>query len=201
MSRNNTYSRWVFGIKLVLPVLALLSLSTLFLFSRNLNPDDALPFAEADVTELAREQRLTAPRFTGVTQDGSVFSVIADKAQPNLSDPRKMSADFLSMVVDPQTPSGIRITADTGVIDTGARQVQLAGNVGLQSSSGYRLKTDQLMARFDVLEVFAPETVTGTGPLGDLIAGQMRLQKDPETGHHVLVFLQGVNLIYEPSSQ
>jgi lipopolysaccharide export system protein LptC len=71
MARHNRYSRLVGGLKVVLPIAALGLLSTLFLLSDPPDPDRALPYAEVDVAQLARELRLTQPRLAGVLPTGA----------------------------------------------------------------------------------------------------------------------------------
>jgi lipopolysaccharide export system protein LptC len=66
---DNTHSRMVAWAKIVLPLFALVLLSVLFLFSGKADLTDALPYAQADIDELAREQRLGAPEFAGLTRD------------------------------------------------------------------------------------------------------------------------------------
>jgi lipopolysaccharide export system protein LptC len=77
MARHNRYSRLVGGLKVVLPIAALALLSTLFLLSDPPDPDRALPYAEVDVAQLARELRLTQPRFAGVLPDGREITLVA----------------------------------------------------------------------------------------------------------------------------
>ena len=66
MSTLTRHTKVVRAARVVLPLLALALLSSLFLLTQTPNPDAAIPYAEADVQLLAREQRLTAPRFAGM---------------------------------------------------------------------------------------------------------------------------------------
>ena len=52
--RDNLHSRLVRVLKIALPLIALLLLSTLFLFSRKINPEDAIPYASVDVDDRLR---------------------------------------------------------------------------------------------------------------------------------------------------
>ncbi|MEL6588071.1 MAG: hypothetical protein AAFQ50_15700, partial [Pseudomonadota bacterium] len=71
MVADNTHSQLVSGAKVILPVIALVTLSTLFLLARTVDPDDAIPFADVNVSERARDQQLTQPKFSGVSSDGT----------------------------------------------------------------------------------------------------------------------------------
>jgi lipopolysaccharide export system protein LptC len=79
---ENLHSRVVAWLKIILPLTALGILSTLFLFSRTIDPSDAIPYATVDVEERAREPRVTAPAYAGVTSDGARLSMTAAEARP-----------------------------------------------------------------------------------------------------------------------
>jgi len=82
-----TYSRVVAWLKVIFPLSALALLSTLFLFARSIDPEQSIPFADVDVKELAREPRITAPEFSGMTADGAAITISAATAK---TDPVKL---------------------------------------------------------------------------------------------------------------
>jgi len=63
---DNTYSRVVAWLRIALPLLALAILSTLFLLARTIDPAQNLPYADIDIDELTREQRIGNPQFAAV---------------------------------------------------------------------------------------------------------------------------------------
>ena len=81
MARRDRHSRVVGWLKVALPLAALAILSTLFLLSDRIDPEDALPYAEVDVEDLAREPRMTAPTYAGMTTDGAALTLTATEAQ------------------------------------------------------------------------------------------------------------------------
>ena len=196
---NPMHSRLVRLATLVLPVLALMLLSTLFLVARKVNPDHAIPFATVDVSERARDRQLTMPRFTGVSQGKTAFDLSARKAKPDADDPRKMSAEALRLVLSDDKGGQSTVVSDTGDIDTAARQIVLTGDVRVETSTGYALRTDQLEGSLGRLSVVSPGEVTGDGPLGTLRAGSLRLEED-DAGNARLLFTNGVDLLYTPPS-
>jgi len=74
----------------------------------------------------------------------------------------------------------------------------LSGEVTIVTSSGYRLATERLVARFDALYAEAPGPVAGDAPAGNLTAGRMILSNRTGTDQPHLVFSNGVKLIYDP---
>ena len=77
MARADTHTRVVGWLKVALPLMALAVLSTLFLVADQIDPEDALPYAEVDVEDLAREPRMTMPSYAGITTDGAALSLTA----------------------------------------------------------------------------------------------------------------------------
>lgn len=199
MAGVTLHTRIVRAARLILPVLALALLSSLFLLTNTPDPDAAIPFSDADMTLLAQEQRLTTPRFAGVSKDDVSFSVSAELARPDPNDPRILSAEALSVAIDGlDGDHTLFVRAGKGQVDTGARTIQLAGEVGLRSSLGLVLTTDQLQADVSQMQIFAPSQITGTGPFGALTAGSMRLTREDATGAQLLLFEDGVALLYQP---
>ena len=78
MTRGDTHSRLVGWLKLALPLAALVILSTLFLIADRIDPEAAIPYANVDVEDLARDPRMTTPSYAGLTSDGSALTLTAD---------------------------------------------------------------------------------------------------------------------------
>lgn len=185
-------------LKLALPLTALAILSTLFLLSDRIDPEDALPYAEVDVEERAREPRMTAPTYAGTTTDGAALTLSAEEARPE-AEGTPAGAKGLRLQLD--TPDGGRteLLAATAVMDQAQRQIVLSGGVTVTTSTGYRLMTEEVAARLDRSGLESRVAVTATGPAGDLSAGGMILSQDNRTpGAYVLVFKDGVRLVYQP---
>ncbi|MEM9797676.1 MAG: LPS export ABC transporter periplasmic protein LptC [Pseudomonadota bacterium] len=175
-------------------------LSTLFLLARTVDPADAIPTAGVDVSERARDQQLTGPRFSGVSGEGTTFDLSAMAARPDPADPRRMSADAPRLVlVDPEGGNAI-VAAQDAEVDTGRRSLILTGDVIIETSTGYALQTRRLEGTLGDLRVTAPGEVRGHGPLGTIRAGAMRIDDAAEGGARLL-FTDGVELLYEPPDE
>ncbi|MBD3763292.1 MAG: LPS export ABC transporter periplasmic protein LptC [Rhodobacterales bacterium] len=197
MARLDRHSRLVAWLKIVLPLIALAILSTLFLLSRRIDPQDAIPFAEVDVQDRAREPRLTAPAYSGTTRDGAALTVIAAEARPDAGG----GASAQRLVARLVAPDGqvTEVTADHADLPQGAGDLVLTGAVTVTTSTGYRIATPRVTAALDRTLVTGDGPVTATGPLGTLTAGGLRLTAEGPERSHVLVFNAGVKLIYRPA--
>ena len=79
-----------------------------------------------------------------------------------------------------------------------ADTIDLIGDVLIDSTTGYRIRSDQLIARLSRVDVTSPGEVNGVGPAGTLKAGKMRITAD-ESGKNVqMLFTNGVKLLYDP---
>ena len=200
-SYDNTHSRLVAWLKIGLPLVALAILSTLFLIPEAIDPSRAIPYAKIDANELARDQRISAPHFSGVTSDGSAITLSADSARPDQVDPQVASAEKLKASIETSSGTKIEIVAATGVTDTTHQIAALSGGVKLTTSTGYQIGTNNLQARLDTTEITAVNPVTAETPMGTVQAGNMLLTQQteaPEGQGYLLVFKGGVKLVYKP---
>lgn len=198
MARADRHTRVVGWLKVALPLMALAILATLFLLADRIDPDAALPYAEVDVQDRAREPRMTAPTYAGTTSDGAALTLSADDARPE-SDGAPGKASGLRLQLD--TPDGgqTELMAATAVMDQEERQIVLSGGVSIATSTGYKLQTAEVTAKLDRSGLESRSPVTATGPGGEISAEGMILSQDIRTpGAYVLVFKGGVRLVYLP---
>lgn len=193
------YSRFVAWAKVLLPLAALALLATLFLIARQIDPDAAIPFAEVDVERFAREARIGAPEFSGVTGDGTVVALTAELARPDPAEPGRIVAERLSAQFD--VPDGSRVTAvaGQGAVDGPAQLLELEGEVRVTTSTGYRVETAGLRAALDRTTLASTAPVEAEGPPGRISALAMEMTQDSANPDvYVLVFKGAVRLIYDP---
>lgn len=191
ISGNDTHSRMVFLLKVILPLAALAILSTLFLISRTIDPSAAIPYATVDVADRIREPRMTAPAYAGVTADGAALTVTADQASPDTGAASALRAEL-------KTPDGASTSfnAANGLLDPQAQMLTLSDGVQITTSTGFVISTQSLISALNHTEVTSDTTITATGPLGAITAGSMALTQTD--GAYVLRFKNRVKLIYQP---
>ena len=193
------YSRLVAWLKVLLPLMALLLLSTLFLLSRNIDPMATLPFADTEIDERVRGQQITTPFLSGTTNSGDRVVVSAGKMATRST--LGNEADDFSAQIDLISGTRINLVSDRGQFDISSNASTLSGNVVITTSSGYVMKTAEMVADFDSLSLVSPGPVVGTGLFGTLSAGQMRLHRDGENSNAHLLFTNGVKLVYTPKNK
>ena len=194
------YSRTVAILKVLFPLLALAILATLFLLSRSIDPTATIPFAEGDMEDRMRDQRVTAPFFSGTTPQGDEITVKASVATPAIGD-RPAGAKDLSARIILADGGRITLTSDAGSFDLVDDMASFRGNVRIASTSGYVVNSDELNVSLIAIAGNTPGTVDGSGPIGTFTAGQMEFSAKNGDGPVHMLFKNGVKLIYDPKQQ
>lgn len=199
-----SYSRFVSWLKVLLPLLALAILSTMFMVSRTIDPSQSIPFADADPTKLARDQGISNPHFTSLSNDGSAITFSAKLAKPDPKNPQLIYADDLTGKIETSAQTTINIRAAQGQLDNENARATLTGNVRVSTSAGYNIITEQVLASLDATYIAADQKITADGPMGNIVADSMLMSKPASTNigdDYVVVFKGGVKLIYVPGQQ
>lgn len=201
---RDRYSRRVAIAKVALPLLALAMFASLFVYSKTNSVREGLIFGDSALTKIAAESQITNPRFTGVTTAGDAFSVSATIATPDAPKPGRIDLADPRTAITFATGIGLETSADTGSLDIRTNIAQLAGSVFLQTSNGYRAETDAISMNFRTGNVDSPNGVRATGPIGRIESGAMQviqdLDKNPGGGKSVLLFNNGVKVVYTPAN-
>jgi lipopolysaccharide export system protein LptC len=197
-SADNFHSQLVSWSKIILPICGIGLLSTLFLFARASTDATEIPFAEIET--LAREQRINAPQFSGVADDGSIIAIGAKSAQPDPADPNSFSASDLSLTLNAADGSEVRITATTGEIDGTAKVARLRGLARLETSNGYTMETNGLVADLESGTIISDGALEIRAPFGAITAGRVTFETANDAKGRQMLFTQGVRLVYTPNS-
>lgn len=194
------WTRTVGWLKLLLPLTALVLLSLTFLVARNIDPEDAIPYADVDIEERLREPRMTDPVYSGTTRDGAAINVTGAEARPEDAASGR-GASALVVFGTLETPDGGRteLRAVTAEMDPAAQSIVFDGNVTVSNSAGYTVLSERMRAQLDQTEVRSLAPVTANGPPGQITADEMVLTQDTNRADgYVLVFNGSVKLLYQP---
>jgi len=207
-------SRIVALAKLVLPLSALGLMSMIFLLADSVDPSRALTGAGIDVEDRARDPRLSAARFAGVTEDGSALRIEAGAARSDPGASLRFQVEDFALWLDappagpaPDADAGPRagdLTAQAaaGLIDRARGTFEMTGGLRVQASPGYDLTAASMAGALDTTRIDIAGPVQGLAPAGRIAAGTLSVTAVPgadgSIAGHRLVFAQGVRLIYAP---
>ncbi len=198
---DNTYSRLIAWLKILLPLIALGLLSTLFLISRPVDPTATLPFSERDLAERTESQQITRPIFSGRTSGGALLTVTAETARPEGDDGGGATARVFRGEITTDGGQTIEILSDRAVLDPSGDMADLLGSVRFRSSDGYLIRSDKIVTAITRVEATSPGPVEGAAPAGQITAGGMTLRETAEAEDLELVFTDGVRLLYDPKDR
>jgi lipopolysaccharide export system protein LptC len=197
MATYRNFHTWFVGwVKIVLPLLAIALLSTLFLFAKNPSDTPDIPFAQLE--ELAREQQITSPQFSSVTDDGSVIAVSAKNAKPDGGDVNTLLVEDLTIDVDSADGTTMNITSGMSVLDNKTNTVRLNGLSRVTTSTGYTMETTGISADLRTGEIISDGPLEVHAPFGELSAGKVQITTSSDGTGQQMLFTQGVRLLYTP---
>lgn len=196
------YSRFVRVVKFVLPILALMVLSTVFLVQRDDSFEGRLIFSDVDRKSLDDGLTIHNPQITGITDAGGGYRISADTAVPD--GPRPTKIRFTSLTARTSQPSGreIELTGKQGHVVIASSVVVVEGDVVLETSDGYRMQTERAEANFTSGSLHTVAVVVD-GPLGTIDAGRLQIDErpqpdDPDATKEFFFFDKGVKLVHRP---
>lgn len=196
---DNMHSKIVGWAKIILPLAALALLSTLFLVARKPIEESSIPFAE--IAEIAQDQRITAPRFSGLTDEGATIIIAARSAQPDGLRPDTITIEALTFLMENADGSTISVTATSGELDGRAAVARFLGLARLETSSGFQMETNGLIAELDSGLVTSDGLLEIHAPFGELTAGKVTFKVTRDATGQQILFTDGVRLIYRPQDQ
>ncbi len=193
-----TYSQFITALKVLLPLSALGLLSTLFLVPRDLDLDAAIPFAQIELQKRLKNQQITAPFFSGQTEHGHSLILKAESAQPDLESPEETIVMNLMARINTISGDQYNVTANQGVADKEYQEIVLKGDVVMNTSADYTVKTSSMTFGLAEIRAESGNEIHASGPLGTFKAGRMALRPAKDTDVIYLFFTKGVKLIYLP---
>ncbi len=175
------YSRLVSWLKVLFPLIALALLSTLFLLSRAIDPQATIPFAETEVQDRLRDQQVTGPFYSGTTDEGDLISFSSETLTTPRGQAGTNEAKDLRVVLDLQSGAQIVLDAARAKVDAAADRAELAGNIRVTTSTGYRILSDLMTSNLTTLDITSPGPVEATSPAGEITAGAMTISNQQNT--------------------
>ncbi len=199
---ENLYSRFVAWAKIILPLAGLAILSSLFLFSKTRDIGQGVRLINGTQAEFGSKEQITGPRVAGMTPSGAAIVLSAKEASPRANG--AFDATRLSAHIELPNGGTIQVHAKAGMVDSLRRIAVLSGGITLATSGGYTVKTRGMRFVLDKVDVQSDGKIIATGPLGTITAGNLHLTAEPadkgkKTKGYLLVFKQGVKLVYNPN--
>ena len=192
-SDDNFYSQFVGFLKIILPLAALALMSTVFLLARTPTQESSIPHAK--IEEIARKPGLSGARISGVTENGSVIEITAQTARPNGNN---WLVEAIYASINAVDGVHIDIRASQGEINNTTQIARLTGLARVETSDGYEMETAGIVTNLTTGRIVSDGALEIQAPFGFLTAGQMIIETPIGGNGQVMLFQNGVRLVYNP---
>lgn len=204
MASERLYSNLVSWLKILLPLVALGILTSVVFFARENEEARRIPLAIGEDDSFLRE-RIGQPEYLALLSGGATLRVTAKTVVPEEGRVEVYLADAVAGRIVEPTGRIIQVTAPEGRLDVNGNLADLLGIVSVDTSDGYHLLTEDLMARTDTAFAESGGPVWGEAPFGRIEADLMRYGAPaliggggPPDAPPVLHFTGRVKVIYDP---
>ncbi|MDF1628136.1 MAG: LPS export ABC transporter periplasmic protein LptC [Parvibaculaceae bacterium] len=189
---RSPYSRFVTGMKIALPALAILLLLTVFISSGTFNarPEIAITFQE--VGELNDDLRMVSPRITGVDRKGRPYVVTAETATQTVDNPNRIHLENIN--ADLLLDAGgdwLSITSRFGTLETEGETLNLREQIDVYAAEGYEFHAQTAQMDLKNGGLVSHDPVHGQGPVGTIRANGVKAIENGEK----ITFTGGVRVV------
>ncbi|WP_298936430.1 hypothetical protein [uncultured Ruegeria sp.] len=191
------YSRMVQFFKVLLPLAAIIMLSTVFLLSRSIETNVSVPFAQKDIDARLADQVVTQPNYRGTTRKGEDVQIEATQATQGSEESVPAASEFRGRF-GLLNGGVITLDSNSGLIRPDQGTATFVGDVVITTTDGILVTTDLLNTSLDEIRGDTPGQVNGTGVIGNFSAGRMTFGTEKKDGPVHILFTDGVKLVYEP---
>jgi lipopolysaccharide export system protein LptC len=161
-----------------------------------LNPFRAIPGVTMGPLSLSGGKvTMDNPKLTGFRKDNKPYELTAQTATQDIRKPNVIALNGMNARLQMEQDQWVRLTAKAGVFDTQKEQMQLRGDVGLRTDSGYDVKLSSADIDFKAATVNSNEPVTVTSGGTQIDAKALQVTDNGK----VISFLGGVTAVVENS--
>lgn len=194
--RKGAYSRGVFFLKIVMPLMALGLLATVFLFTTERTIPGGLTFSQADLEILDQGMQISRPRFSGSSKAGDVYYFTAETVYPDAPEPEVIEAIGLSGQIVYLQGTTMQLSAGKADFALSAKTMSMTEGIAIVLSDGFRVTADSLFADLSTGQMATNGPVRANSLMGVIESGNLRIESTLENGEEsrMIWFEDGVKL-------
>lgn len=199
---RDRYSTAVRLLRIALPLVALALVASIFVLSNSSALRKGLPVSTPQMAELALGQKIINPRFSGVTEGGDAYLLVADTAVPDGPDPTFVDLERPHTTIDFDNENKYWSKSQTGTIDLTENVVTMTETVEMHLSNGWNAYSEHMILYYQSGNAHSPGPIYADGPFGTVEAQEMVLTQNlddgPDRRKRLLQFKNKVKVIYLP---
>ena len=198
MLKDDKYSTLVAIFKVMLPCLALIILSALFLLPDNRTKIQALNTIDKSTLNIVKKAGVNKPSFRGTLASGSNLELYATEIITKNNDKNIIEINEISARLELNKNNWATASAKKGVVNISEQTAEMVGKVSVKSSNGVLIETSDLKVFYAKSLVKTEGEVFMKGPFGTITAGSAEfydMNQNSGIGY-VLLFNKGVKMQY-----
>lgn len=176
------YSRFVRYMRLVLPIMAIMTLVVILAWPGFVQRRGGVQLSFARIEGADAELKMIAPRLTGTDTAGQPYTVTATSAVPEANDSNRVRLEAVDGDITLSDGTWINVQAPWGVYDKFLRRLDLVGPVALHTDQGYEVNARSAVVELGKGSIQTDEPIEIQGPFGTLRADRALLT---QRGRHV----------------
>lgn len=181
------HSRLVVFLRLALPVISIVVVASMFISVRSISTK----IGDIDLGEVGLEGTtltMQNPSLSGFNENGTSYQVTATKALQDVTNPRVVTLREISGTMTDAEGSDVRISAQNGVYDADAQQLDLTGEIVVDTDKGESAYLASAHVDMEAGSIRSDDPVRAETRSGRISANSMEIS---ERGSHLL-FTGGV---------
>jgi lipopolysaccharide export system protein LptC len=182
----------------MLPCLALIILSALFLLPDNRTKIQALNTIDKSTLNIVKKAGVNKPSFRGTLASGSNLELYATEIMTKNNDKNIIEINEISARLELNRNNWATASAKKGVVNISEQTAEMVGKVSVKSSNGVLIETSDLKVFYAKSLVKTEGAVFMKGPFGTIKAGSAEfydMNQNSGIGY-VLLFNKGVKMQY-----
>ena len=198
MLKDDKYSTLVAIFKVMLPCLALIILSALFLLPDNRTKIQALNTIDKSTLNIVKKAGINKPSFRGTLASGSNLELYATEIITKNNDKNIIEINEISARLELNKNNWATASAKKGVVNISEQTAEMVGKVSVKGSNGVLIETSDLKVFYAKSLVKTEGAVFMKGPFGTIKAGSAEfydMNQNSGIGY-VLLFNKGVKMQY-----
>ncbi|MEZ5667398.1 MAG: LPS export ABC transporter periplasmic protein LptC [Alphaproteobacteria bacterium] len=163
------YSRFVQGLRLLLPVITVVVVLLVALWPEFNSVEDAIAVSQAPISlDDAERLTMTNPRYTSRDESGMPYVITADLAEQMDTETMRMALTNPAADVTLNDGTWVMLRADSGHYSDQDKRLDLSGDVSLFHDAGYEFHTQVATIDFVAGRAEGDQPVAGFGSFGDI---------------------------------
>ena len=192
------YSRLVSIFKIMLPCLALIILSVLFLLPDRRTKIQAFEKIDKAVLNVVNKAGINKPLFRGTLSSGSNLEIYAHNILPKNKEKSVIEINEINARLEIDKNNGATAYAKRGVVNITEKTAEMVGTVSVKGFNGILIEASDLKIFYDKALAKTNSPIFMNGAFGTIKAGSAEFyDMNQKSGFgYVLLFNKGVKMLY-----